>query len=71
MFIEMLHLFQRVEFIHETQAGFSFEYQNIHTRSIQDKYTVLQKAFQKRIVSIQSHLMVSVRTAKERMLELK
>ena len=27
--IEMLHVFQRIESIHETQAGFSLEYQNM------------------------------------------
>ena len=26
----MLHMFQRVESIHETQVGFSLEYQNKH-----------------------------------------
>ena len=31
MGIKMLHMFQRVKPIHEMQAGFSFEYQSIHS----------------------------------------
>ena len=31
MRIEMLHVFQKVESIHTTQAGISLEYQNMDT----------------------------------------
>ena len=34
MCIKMLHVFQKVESIHKTQAGFSLEYQSMHTRHI-------------------------------------
>ena len=45
MDIEMLVVFQRVESIHETQAWFSLEYQNVHTRYIQFEYPFLRKLF--------------------------
>ena len=45
MYIEMLVVFQRVESIHETQAWFSLEYQNVHTRYIQFEYPFLRKLF--------------------------
>ena len=34
MYIRMMHVFQRIESIHETQAGFSLKYKNIPTRYI-------------------------------------
>ena len=34
MYMEMLHVFERLESIHKKQTGFSLEYQNIHARYI-------------------------------------
>ena len=40
MCIKMLHVFQMIESIHETQAGYSLEYENIHTWYIYIIYLV-------------------------------
>ena len=63
----MLRVFQRVESIHETQAMFSLEYQNIHTRYIFNINILfsLQIVFYKRIVFTHSYLMFCVRTVKD------
>ena len=66
----MSHVFQRVVSTHETQAGFSLEYQKKLTRHIFNIYIHIYicslsiQSFYKQIVSTHFYLMVCVRTLK-------
>ena len=57
----MLHVLQRIESIHEMQAGYSLEYQNIQYTYIYI-YIYIHKGFYKQITNTHLSMMVCILT---------